>query len=331
MTVTPWGLWLEPTVPAARLVEMAVAAEEAGAEVCLVADEGNGRDVWVTLGAIAAATERIVVGPGVTNPFTRHPVTTATAVATLAEMAPGRVWAGLGAGAPSTLAPIGFEPERPLPALRESMATAQQLLDGESAGRAFLGWFEGHVPLVIGGRGRLIRQLAIDHADWYLVAATPIEELAEISGAVRAGMCKVAWTTHIATDDHERAKVLEVISTVITQDHVAAGHHSGTTAPLYVQEHFGVDQLTAARVRRVAENRVPDKVIGLLPDELVDRFALAGSVAQCRRRFAEMADLVDLVLVAMNEPDPDLDWIGVAAEVFADRPLPATAPELGSR
>ena len=153
MTVTPWGVWLEPTVPAVRLVEMAVAAEEAGAEVCLIADEGNGRDVWVTLGAIATATEKIVVGPGVTNPFTRHPVTTATAVATLAEMAPGRVWAGLGAGAPSTLAPIGFEAERPLPALRESMATAQQLLDGESSGRAFLGWFEGHVPLVVGGRG----------------------------------------------------------------------------------------------------------------------------------------------------------------------------------
>lgn len=56
------------------------------------------REVWVTLAAVAAATERIRVGPWVTNSATRHPVVTAAAAATLDDVAPGRVVLGVGSG-----------------------------------------------------------------------------------------------------------------------------------------------------------------------------------------------------------------------------------------
>lgn len=55
-------------------------------------------DVWVTLARAAERTERIGLGPGVLVPSLRHPMVTAAAVATLADLAPGRVAVAIGAG-----------------------------------------------------------------------------------------------------------------------------------------------------------------------------------------------------------------------------------------
>jgi 5,10-methylenetetrahydromethanopterin reductase len=56
------------------------------------------REAWVTLGAVAAATKSLRLGPWVTNGITRHPVVTAAAAATLDDIAPGRVILGVGTG-----------------------------------------------------------------------------------------------------------------------------------------------------------------------------------------------------------------------------------------
>lgn len=56
-------------------------------------------DVWVALCRAAERTERIVLGPGVTVPSNRHPMTTASAIASLAQLAgPGRVVVAVGTG-----------------------------------------------------------------------------------------------------------------------------------------------------------------------------------------------------------------------------------------
>src|SRR5262245_51525534 len=113
-----WGVWFEPVLPAADLAELAGLAEGAGATVCFVADEGTDRDLYVTMTAIVLRTERMIVAPAITNPYSRHPVTTAAAIATLAELAPGRVWHGLGVGGSRVLDPLGLNPSRPLTDLR---------------------------------------------------------------------------------------------------------------------------------------------------------------------------------------------------------------------
>ncbi|MGZ8178983.1 LLM class flavin-dependent oxidoreductase [Williamsia sp. SKLECPSW1] len=55
-------------------------------------------DVWVTLAAAAAKTDRIGLGPGVLVPSLRHPVVNASATANLAALAPGRVAVAFGTG-----------------------------------------------------------------------------------------------------------------------------------------------------------------------------------------------------------------------------------------
>jgi 5,10-methylenetetrahydromethanopterin reductase len=55
-------------------------------------------DVWSTLCRAAERTERIGLGPAVLVPSLRHVMTSASAVATLAALAPGRVAVGVGSG-----------------------------------------------------------------------------------------------------------------------------------------------------------------------------------------------------------------------------------------
>ena len=108
-----WGVWFEPTQPVRRLVELARLGESLGAEMCFVADEGTERDVYVALTAIVEATG-LTVAPAITNPFSRHPVATAAAIATLAELAPGpgdaRARSGRQPGPPAA----GDRPRAPL-------------------------------------------------------------------------------------------------------------------------------------------------------------------------------------------------------------------------
>jgi 5,10-methylenetetrahydromethanopterin reductase len=55
-------------------------------------------DVWVTLARAAERTERIGLGPGVLIPSLRHVLVTASAIATLAQLAEGRVNVAVGTG-----------------------------------------------------------------------------------------------------------------------------------------------------------------------------------------------------------------------------------------
>jgi 5,10-methylenetetrahydromethanopterin reductase len=59
---------------------------------------GRWRDVYMHLGAAALATSKIRLGPGVTNPLTRHPLTTASTIATLDDASEGRADLVVGTG-----------------------------------------------------------------------------------------------------------------------------------------------------------------------------------------------------------------------------------------
>jgi 5,10-methylenetetrahydromethanopterin reductase len=61
-------------------------------------------DVWVALARVAEATDRIGVGTAVAVPSLRHPVVTASAIATIEELAPGRLAVAFGTGFTARLA-----------------------------------------------------------------------------------------------------------------------------------------------------------------------------------------------------------------------------------
>ncbi len=92
--------------PPAELAEYAVAAEQAGFDSLDASDhfhpwseQGQACFVWSWLGAVAARTDKIVLGTGVTCPILRyHPAVIAQAAATVACLAPRRFYLGVGTG-----------------------------------------------------------------------------------------------------------------------------------------------------------------------------------------------------------------------------------------
>lgn len=100
-----WKAGAEQYAPQA-LLDYAIAAEAAGFDALDVSDhfhpwaeQGEAVFAWTWLGAVAARTSRIAIGPGVTCPILRyHPSIIAQAAATLACLAPGRVFLGVGTG-----------------------------------------------------------------------------------------------------------------------------------------------------------------------------------------------------------------------------------------
>src|SRR4051794_21349005 len=85
--------------PSLDVVRYARAAEELGyRRVWLFDSPALYTDIWVALARIADATDRIGLATGVAIPSVRHPVVTASAIAAIEELAPGRLVAAFGTG-----------------------------------------------------------------------------------------------------------------------------------------------------------------------------------------------------------------------------------------
>jgi 5,10-methylenetetrahydromethanopterin reductase len=98
MTDVRFGFSVTPGEPLGVGAEMR-RAEDLGYARCGIWDSpALFREPWVTLASVARDTERIGLGTWVTNPLTRHPAVTAACAATVDDLAPGRVYIGIGAG-----------------------------------------------------------------------------------------------------------------------------------------------------------------------------------------------------------------------------------------
>jgi alkanesulfonate monooxygenase SsuD/methylene tetrahydromethanopterin reductase-like flavin-dependent oxidoreductase (luciferase family) len=101
--------------PGPRTVEYALLAEELGFRAVWCPEiPAFGHDIWVTLARIAEKTKRIKFGPSVLIPSYRHPMVQASAIATLEQIAPGRLMVGFGTGFTGR-AGTGAYPRRDMP------------------------------------------------------------------------------------------------------------------------------------------------------------------------------------------------------------------------
>src|SRR6266545_4844547 len=94
-----FGICFSCDPPPSRVVELTRAAEEAGFDYAWLWDSHVlWQDCYPVFTLMAAATSRIRMGPCVTNPATRDPTVTASALATLNEISGGRMDMGIGRG-----------------------------------------------------------------------------------------------------------------------------------------------------------------------------------------------------------------------------------------
>jgi 5,10-methylenetetrahydromethanopterin reductase len=192
-------VWLHSFPRPGTTADAARAAEAAGYDGLMVADSQNlTADIWVELALAAAATERLRLGPGVTNPRTRHPAVTASAAATLAAESGGRVTLGFGRG-DSALTQIGGEPtpagefERGLEALQGYLAGEAVDLEGFSGKIAWLPREgEPKVPVAVAATGPRV-----------IAAAARLAE--EVDFTVGAEEERLRWAVETARSAAEAA------------------------------------------------------------------------------------------------------------------------------
>ena len=124
------GIRFEGFETLAQARELAVRAEAAGASSVWVTQHLGGRDIAALSTAIAVDTQRIRIVPSNISPFIAHPTTTAMALATLAELAPGRIAASVGIGNALDLGKSGVAPKDAEDSVCDFVAGLQALLGG---------------------------------------------------------------------------------------------------------------------------------------------------------------------------------------------------------
>jgi alkanesulfonate monooxygenase SsuD/methylene tetrahydromethanopterin reductase-like flavin-dependent oxidoreductase (luciferase family) len=176
--------------PLPEVIERWQACDDAGLEVVGLPDSPIARELHVYMTLCALRTSRISVLSAVTNPLTRDPTITASALLTLNELAPGRIRLGIATG-DSAAWGIGLRPAR-IEDLREYVLAVRGLLRGETVdfrGRelrpSWKGWEPPtEIPVYIACAGPKALRLAAEIADGAIVAygAMTAETIAEALG-----------------------------------------------------------------------------------------------------------------------------------------------------
>lgn len=169
------GVLILPSQSAAQVVRLARQAERVGLDAVWIPDERFYRDPYQLLALVAAATERVLVGPCVTDPYTRPPTQNAVAIATLDEVSDGRAQLGIGAGV-SGFAELGIERNPPpVPAVRDAVSTIRRYLQGAPRARGGLGIDFGprrrELPVYVAAEGPGMLRLAGAIADAVILQA----------------------------------------------------------------------------------------------------------------------------------------------------------------
>ena len=116
--------------PGLQSIERSQIAEKLGYERAWLFDSPSlYTDIWISLARIADATERIGLGTGVAVPSMRHPMATASAIAAIEALAPGRLVVAFGTGFTARVT-MGQKPMT-WKALTEYTRQVRQLLDGD--------------------------------------------------------------------------------------------------------------------------------------------------------------------------------------------------------
>jgi 5,10-methylenetetrahydromethanopterin reductase len=310
----PFGVGFAPNVGAPKVIEAAQLAERLGYDVFWVTDSHlASREAMAMLGALAVSTDRIHLGTGVSHLAGRHPSVIASAMATLDELAPGRIRLGIGVGdsGPTNLG----VPRSTLRELEAAVIGIRALLEGRaidgpaSSKQLSLGYVkprDNPVPIYISGSAERTHRLTGRVADGALISGMPNELRASIE-SVRAGEREAGrpagstrimlWTTVAVDDDREAARAA-VRGSVARRalNYFARLSRQGQLDP--------DDQRALERLQREHDHAHlwEPEFADLVPERWIDRFAIAGTPAEVRTRLEQAvqdgAQEISLILIA---------------------------------
>jgi len=286
-------------------MEIAQYAESKGFHAIWQAESRLVREATVPMAAFLAVTERIKVGSGVVNNWTRNPALLAATFSTLDDLAPGRVILGIGAWWDPLAAKVGIKRTKPLLAMRETIEAVRALLADETV--TYDGEFvhlDGveldyvhqerrpkDVPIYLGATGMQMMELAGEIADGvvlnYLVspqyndmAMDHLERGAHKAGRSATDLDRPQLV--VCSLDEDRGAALDAARLLVTQ-YLGQQPHimKASGVPESLLEEIGKVLTWPATAEQV------EAASKLVPDDIVQMITASGTADECRAKVAE--------------------------------------------
>ena len=277
-------------------------AEERGFDSVWQAESRLVRDAVVPIAAYAAVTDRIKVGTGVINNWTRNIGLLASTFLTLDDLAPDRVICGIGAWWDPLAENVGIDRESPLTAMKETVTIMRRLLNMETV--TFDGEFvhvngieldvvhgrkePRNVPIMIGATGPKMLALAGEIADGVVMNyCVPIEyndmAIEQIKkGAERAGK---------TLEDVDRPQLIvcsvsEDRSEAIDQSRELLTHYLAQQP--HIAQASGVEEEIVEEIQSIlgwpATHEQIQEAKHLVPDSLINRITASGTPEEAKEK-----------------------------------------------
>ena len=283
-------------------------AEKRGFESVWQAESRLVRDAIVPMAAYAAVTERIKVGSGVINNWTRNIGLLASTFLTLDDLAPSRIICGIGAWWDPLTKNVGIDRSKPLTAMKETLLVLKRLLAMERV--TFHGEFihvDGieldvvhgrkeprNVPVFIGATGDKMMEMAGEIADgvvlnycvppeYNIKALEMLERGAKTSGRSLDSIDRPQLVVCSVDDDAEKA--IDTTRELLTQ-YLAQQPH--------IAKASGVAQDVVEKIQAIlgwpATHEQIQKAKHLVPEELIHRITASGTPENARKKVQEYID-----------------------------------------
>ncbi len=286
-------------------MEIARYAEDKGFHAIWQAESRLVREATVPMAAFLAVTERIKVGSGVVNNWTRNPALLAATFSTLDDLAPGRVILGIGAWWDPLASKVGVRRTKPLLAMRETVEAVRALLadqlvtyDGEFVHLDGVELDYVHqerrpkdVPIYIGATGMQMMELAGQIADGvvlnYLVSPVYNDKAMDHLelGARRAGRSATDLDRPqlvVCSLDDDRTAALDAARLLVTQ-YLGQQPH--------IMKASGVPDSLLEEISKVltwpATAEEVQEAAKLVPDDVVQMITASGTAEECKEKVAE--------------------------------------------
>lgn len=272
---------------------MAKLAEDAGFKNIWITDHYNNRDVWSTLAVLSMMTNRIKLGTGVTNPYTRNVAITASSIASINELSGGRAILGIGPGDKATFDKMGIEWDKPLTRVKEAVLAIRALLAREQVNQAgFKGaqmaFGAGKIPIYIGAQGPKMLELAGGIADGVLINASHPDDFKFAVPVIRQGAREAgrnpedvqvcAYASFSA--DKDQAKAVNASKIVV------AFIVAGSPQNVLDRHNIGMDEAKAIS-DALAKYDFKSAMAAVTP-KMTEAFSVSGTPQDCRARIDEL-------------------------------------------
>ena len=287
-----FGIEFVPQIPLDELVRLVKIAEDVGFEYAWITDHYNNKNVYETLALIAANTETIKMGPGVTNPYVRSPAISASAIATIDEISNGRATFGIGPGDKATFDALGIAWDKPVSTIKAAIADINTLLAGEKTeGGAQLGGakkVQDAIPIYMGAQGPKMLETAGEIADGVLINASNPKDYEAAMPMIKKGIGDqakdfdvAAYTATSIGPDSEAAKNAAKIVVAF----IAAG------SPPPVIERHGLPEGFNTQMGEFLAQGNFGGAIGAVTEEALDAFSVCGTPDEFIPKIEALADM----------------------------------------